>query len=72
VAITWDPAKAKSNAKKHGIRFPDAVHALDDPRGITVIDDDSEPTEQRFATLGLDSLGGCWWWFTRGAAGISG
>jgi uncharacterized DUF497 family protein len=57
VAIIWDHAKAKSNVEKHGIRFPDAVLALDDPRGITIVDDESDPAEQRFATLGLDSLG---------------
>jgi uncharacterized DUF497 family protein len=57
VAIDWDPEKAKSNIEKHGIRFPDAVLALDDPRGITIIDSESDPAEQRFATLGLDGLG---------------
>ncbi len=43
--------------KKHGIRFADAVLALDEPRAITIIDSESDPNEQRFVTLGLDPTG---------------
>ena len=57
MAITWDPAKAKANIRKHGIRFADAVLALDDPEAITLIDGESDPIEQRFVTLGLDPQG---------------
>ena len=53
--ITWDPAKAKANYRKHRIRFSDAEAVLFDEAGLTIEDPDSE-TEQRFITLGQDSL----------------
>jgi uncharacterized DUF497 family protein len=34
----WDPAKAKANLRKHGIRFADAVIALEDENAISVRD----------------------------------
>ena len=54
--ITWDPAKARSNIKKHGVAFSDAEPVLYDPYGITA-EDDSSDTELRFVTIGLDALG---------------
>jgi hypothetical protein len=57
VAIVWDSEKLKTNIEKHGIRFADAVLVLDDPRAITVVDDESDPKEQRFVTLGVDASG---------------
>lgn len=45
---------------KHGVSFPDAEAVLFDPHGVTR-EDDSADGEQRFATLGLDALGACWW-----------
>jgi uncharacterized DUF497 family protein len=54
--VTWDPAKAKANLRKHRVRFPDAESVLFDAAGVTVEDPDSE-AEQRFITIGLDALG---------------
>jgi hypothetical protein len=54
--VIWDPAKAWANWKKHGVSFPDAVTVLWDPNALTKEDPDSE-NEQRFVTLGLDSIG---------------
>ncbi len=54
--IEWDPVKAKSNLKKHGVDFTDAVTALEDPLARTINDPDSED-EERFITLGQDALG---------------
>lgn len=51
----WDPAKAASNYRKHGIHFADAVGALEDDRAITIADTSSD--EERFKTLGTDFLG---------------
>ena len=51
----WDPLKATSNLKKHGVDFADAVHALEDPAALTM--SDAHPHEQRFITLGMDALG---------------
>jgi hypothetical protein len=52
----WDPAKARANAKKHGVRLADAVTSLEDDRAVTIEDPDSEG-EQRFVSLGT----GCEW-----------
>jgi len=51
----WDPAKARANLSKHGIRFADAVIALEDPRAISVRDERED--EDRWVTIGIDSLG---------------
>ena len=52
----WDPAKSKSNVKKHGVEFADALGVFEDPDAITIEDPDSEE-EQRFLSIGLDVLG---------------
>ncbi|MDX2060768.1 MAG: BrnT family toxin [Gemmatimonadales bacterium] len=55
MAFQWDPAKARANRVKHGVGFPDAVGAFEDPLALT--SEDSHPTEDRFVTVGLDFLG---------------
>ncbi len=35
----WDPNKARSNLKKHGVRFSDAVGVFDDENAITIEDE---------------------------------
>jgi len=54
--IIWDPEKAKSNYRKHGIHFSDAESVLYDPMGLTLEDHDVEG-EKRFVTVGTDSMG---------------
>jgi uncharacterized DUF497 family protein len=39
VIVEWDPAKAASNARKHGIRFADATIVLEDGGAITLRED---------------------------------
>jgi len=56
VEIEFDPAKAKANLLKHKVSFAHAEQALRDPFAVTIEDPDSEG-EQRFITLGMDSLG---------------
>lgn len=51
----WDPAKARTNLRKHGIEFADAVGAIEDPLATTL--EDPHPTEERFLNLGQDFLG---------------
>ena len=51
----WDPAKAKANLRKHGVRFADAVTALEDARTISVRDEGQD--EERWTSIGMDSLG---------------
>jgi uncharacterized DUF497 family protein len=52
---TWDPEKARSNRRKHGVSFADAVTALEDPLALTV--PDKTRTDERFVTMGQDSEG---------------
>jgi uncharacterized protein len=33
VRFTWDPKKARSNLRKHGISFEEATTCFDDPNG---------------------------------------
>lgn len=54
--IEFDPAKAASNLKKHGVSFADAEQALRDEAAMTAVDPDAEG-ERRFITLGMDALG---------------
>lgn len=52
----FDPAKACSNIRKHGVSFAHAEQALRDELAVTVEDPDAVG-EQRFVTLGMDALG---------------
>ena len=51
----WDPKKAETNRRKHGVEFVDAVIVFDDDRGITLLDEN--PTEERYVTFGMDAQG---------------
>jgi uncharacterized DUF497 family protein len=50
----WDPKKAQSNHKKHGVAFADAVTVFPDEFALTIEDD--YPHEQRFVTIGRDAF----------------
>ena len=52
----FDPAKARANLRKHRVSFADAEQALRDPAAVTIEDPDAEG-EQRFVTLGIDTVG---------------
>ena len=54
--VEFDPAKARSNLRKHGVSFSHAEQALRDDMAFTVEDFDA-PSEQRFVTLGMDAFG---------------
>ncbi|HTV65115.1 MAG TPA: BrnT family toxin [Bryocella sp.] len=54
--FAWDPAKAASNLLKHGVRFADAVSALEDDFALTMRDPFAED-EERWVTLGMDAGG---------------
>lgn len=53
VNYQWDRDKAKSNVKKHGVDFADAVGVLEDPLALT-IEDPVSPEEPRWISLGMD------------------
>jgi len=56
VESEWDPAKARANFTKHGVRFADAVTALEDDSALTM-SDLSSVDEERWVTMGLDASG---------------
>ena len=53
--VTWDPAKAEANFRKHRIRLSDAEPALFDLMALT-IEDETVQGEQRFVSIGSDAL----------------
>ena len=56
VDIEFDPKKARSNQVKHGVSFAHAEQALRDEFAVTIQDPDHHD-EQRFLTLGMDTIG---------------
>ena len=53
----WDPEKADSNVKKHGVTFAEAATAFGDPLSITIPDPDHSFGEARFILLGVSFQG---------------
>jgi len=53
----WDPQKADSNQKKHGVSFQEAASVLGDVLSITYPDPDHSARERRFITVGMSRLG---------------
>jgi uncharacterized DUF497 family protein len=56
VRFQFDPAKAASNLKKHGVSFADAEGVYCDPLAIHQLDPDSDD-EERFIAVGMGSAG---------------
>ena len=54
MSYEWDPNKAKSNYKKHRVKFADAVGVFEDENAITIEADHEK--EDRFITIGMDFL----------------
>ena len=48
----WDDAKARANARKHGVTFEHARLAFADPFAVAVLDDREDYGEERFILLG--------------------
>lgn len=53
----WDPQKARSNIKKHGVSFEDASTVFHDPNAITIFDEDHTGKEERWITIGISISG---------------
>ena len=53
----WDPVKAVSNAREHGVSFERAASVFLDPRAMSIFDDEHSEEEERWITLGLDRAG---------------
>ena len=54
--IVWNPKKAETNFRKHGVRFSDVETVLFDPLALTLEYQDVDG-EQRFVSLGSDAIG---------------
>jgi len=52
IEFEWDPAKAKSNLRKHLVAFREAATVLRDPLAITIFDPDHSEEEDRYITIG--------------------
>jgi uncharacterized DUF497 family protein len=57
VSFEWDPIKAAANVRKHGVQFSEALGVFSDDYAITITDDESDPNELRFVTLGVGIKG---------------
>ena len=58
MGFEWDEeGKAGINFRRHGVRMPEAIPVFDDPCAVTITDDESDPDEQRFVTLGIGATG---------------
>jgi uncharacterized protein len=53
----WDPEKAASNSRKHGITFERAATVFLDANALTIFDGKHSDDEDRWITLGLDKQG---------------
>ena len=51
----FDPNKAQSNLKKHGVSFAEAITVFDDPLASTLPDDQHSIEEDRYITVGSSS-----------------
>ncbi len=52
----WDPRKAATNRRKHGVAFEEAVTAFADPYSITRLDPDRSVGESRFILIGRSAI----------------
>ena len=53
--FSWDPKKAASNLRNHGVSFEEAVTAFGDPLSITIPDPLHSESEDRFVLVGLSA-----------------
>ena len=58
VAFEWDEeSKAGINFRKHGVRMSETIPVFDDPTPSQSWMTKSDPSEQRFITLGIGAAG---------------
>ena len=51
----WDPKKAESNVRKHGVTFDEASTVLGDPLALLMRDSDRSLNEERYLVLGMSN-----------------
>ena len=57
MTIEWDPRKAASNRRTHGVDFHEAGSVLDDPLSTTFPDPEHSVDEHRCITIGVSASG---------------
>jgi uncharacterized DUF497 family protein len=55
--FTWDPNKAESNVRRHGVSFHEAATVFGDPLSTTVPDPDHSIEEERYIIIGTSHRG---------------
>jgi hypothetical protein len=55
IKFVWDPAKAASNFRKHGVSFEEAQSVFYDDFAIQFYDEAHSSNEERFLMLGMSS-----------------
>ena len=55
IKFDWNPAKAASNLKKHGVSFEEAQSVFYDDFAIQFYDESHSSEEERFLMLGMSS-----------------
>lgn len=55
IRFEWDPVKAATNLRKHGVSFEDAQTAFLDDHALVVDDPDHSTDEPRLVLLGLSA-----------------
>ena len=53
----WDPAKEKTNVRKHKVSFRRAATVFRDPNQLSIYDEEHSEIEDRWMTMGLDNTG---------------
>jgi len=59
VKFEWDPNKSATNLRKHGVAFSDAVTVLDSDLQAITVSEEGVDGEERYITIGTDSVGRC-------------
>jgi hypothetical protein len=54
----WDPNKAATNLRKHGVSFEHAATVFADPRALSLFDVEHGDAEDRWITLGISPVSG--------------
>ncbi len=55
IRFEWDPRKARSNEKKHGVSFEEAQSVFFDEQALLLEDPQPLHEEERFVLLGLSA-----------------
>jgi uncharacterized DUF497 family protein len=55
LGFSWDPKKARSNERKHGVSFEEAQSVFGDENGLLLDDPDHSEREARYLLMGLSS-----------------